>query len=148
MTDPTATTADTERNMNLLRRIIEEGFGKGDVSVIDQVVAPHFVEHQDGLPPTREGLKAVITELHRIYPDLTFSVEDMTHGGDTVWGRSRARGTQLGGMMGLPATGKTMEITVIDIIRVADGKVVEHWGVPDRFSQLEQLGLLPTAAGN
>ncbi len=130
MTNPTATTADMERNMDLLRRTIEEGFGKDDVSVIDQVVAPQFVQHQDGVPPTREGLKAVITDLHRIYPDLAFTVEDMTTDGDKVRGRFRARGTQLGEMMGLPATGKTMEVTVIDIVRVADRKVVEHWGFP------------------
>jgi predicted ester cyclase len=128
-----------------LRLIIEEGFGKGDLAVLDEVVAPEFAEHQSGLPPTREGLKSVITGLRRIFPDLTFSIEDMTVDGDKVWGRMRARGTHRGEMMGLPPTGKTMEITVIDIIRVEDGKLVEHWGVPDRFSQLEQLGLLPGA---
>jgi steroid delta-isomerase-like uncharacterized protein len=139
-------TEDPEQNMYVLRRVIEEGFGQGNLAALDEVVAPDYIEHQSGLPPTREGLKAVITELRRIFPDLTFTVEDMTADGDKVWGLFRARGTQRGAMMGLPPTGKTMEITVIDIIRVQDGKLVEHWGVPDRFSQLEQLGLLPVAA--
>jgi steroid delta-isomerase-like uncharacterized protein len=145
MTEATST-IDTERNMDVLRRVIEEGFGKGNLAALDGVVAPTYIEHQSGLPPTREGLKAVITELRRIFPDLTFTIEDMTTDGDKVWGHFRARGTHRGAMMGLPPTGKTMEITVIDIIRVQDGRLVEHWGVPDRFSQLEQLGLLPAAA--
>lgn len=145
MTTTPTTTTEAERNTEVLRRIIEEAFGKGHLAVLDEVVAPQYAEHQPGLPPNREGLKAVITELRRIFPDLTFTVEDMTTDGDKVWGRFRARGTQRGEMMGLPATGKSMDITVIDIIRVQDGRLVEHWGVPDRFSQLEQLGLLPGA---
>jgi steroid delta-isomerase-like uncharacterized protein len=129
--------------MKVLRRVIEEGFGQGNLAVLDEVIAPQIIEHQPGLPPTREGLKAVITELRRIFPDLTFTVEDMTTDGDKVWGRFTARGTHRGETMGHPPTGKSMEITVMDIIRVEDGKLVEHWGVPDRFHQLEQLGLLP-----
>jgi predicted ester cyclase len=85
----------------------------------------------------------VIAELRRIFPDLTLTVEDMTTDGDKVWGRFTARGTWLGDWLGRKATGQTMEIAVLDVIRVEDGKLVEHWGVPDRFHQLEQLGLLP-----
>lgn len=146
MTSGATRTTDTERNMEVLRRVIEEGFGKGNLAALDEVVAPEFVEHQPGLPPTREGLKAAIAGLRRVFPDLTFTIEDMTADGDKVWGLFRARGTHRGEMMGLPPTGKSMEITVIDVIRVQNGQLVEHWGVPDRFSQLEQLGLLPTAA--
>lgn len=143
----TDATIDTRRNTEVLRLVIEEGFGKGNLAVLDEVMADEVVEHQPGLPSTREGIKGVITELRRIFPDLTFTVEDMTTDGDKVWGRFLARGTQQGGMMGMPATGKSMEITVMDVVRVADGKVVEHWGVPDRFHQLEQLGLLPVPGG-
>jgi predicted ester cyclase len=140
----TRTTTEAERNMDVLRCLIEEGFGKGNLAALDEVVAPQIVEHQPGLPPSREGLKAVITELRRIFPDLTFTIEDMTADGDKVWGLFKARGTWRGDMFGKTATGQTMEIAVMDVIRVEDGKLVEHWGVPDRFHQLEQLGLLPT----
>lgn len=139
-------TIDAGQNLEVFRRVVEDGFSKGDLAALDEVVSAELVEHQAGMPPGREGLKAVITELRRIFPDLTLTIEDMTTDGDKVWGRLRARGTHRGELMGVPPTGRTMEITVIDIIRVADGKLVEHWGVPDRFSQLEQLGLLPGAA--
>jgi len=146
MTAATTRTTDDERRVEVLRCIIEEAFGRGNLEVLDEVVAPNYIEHQSGLPPSREGLKAIITELRRIFPDLTFTIEDMTVDGDKVWGLFRARCTHRGEMMGFPPTGKTMEITVIDIIRVQNGKLVEHWGVPDRFSQLEKLGLLPMPA--
>src|SRR5438270_7248154 len=96
MVTEATSTINTERNMDVLRRVIEEGFGKGDLAALDEVVAPSYIEHQSGLPPTREGLKAVITELRRIFPDLTFTIEDMTTDGDRVWGLFRARGTHRG----------------------------------------------------
>ena len=142
MTTVATPRADAERNLEVLRRVVEEGFGKGNLAVLDEVVAPTFVEHQYGMPSTREGLKGAIAGLRRIFPDLTVTMEHMTVDGDKVWCCFRARGTQRGDMMGLPATGKTMEVLVMDLIRVEDGKLVEHWGVPDRFAQLEQLGLL------
>jgi predicted ester cyclase len=142
MTAATTNDASTQ-NADALRRILAEAFGQGNVEILDEVMAPEIVEHQPGLPNTREGLKAVIGQLRRWFPDFTMTVEDMTVDGDKVWARATARGTHLGEMMGHPPTGKRMEITVLDIARFAGGIMVEHWGVPDRFAQLEQLGLLP-----
>jgi predicted ester cyclase len=62
---------------------------------------------------------------------------------DKVWARMTGRGTHLGPLMGFAPTGKTFEITVIDVCRFENGRIVEHWGVPDRFAMLHQLGLLP-----
>jgi predicted ester cyclase len=71
----------------------------------------------------------------------------MVEDGDKVWGHFRGRGTNTGSFMGQDPTGKTMEIDVIDIARFKNGKMVEHWGVPDRFALLLQLGLFLPAAG-
>ncbi len=71
------------------------------------------------------------------------TIEDITAEGDKVWARLTARGTHRGPFMGLPPTGRPIEIDVIDICRFEGGQLVEHWGVPDRFGMLEQLGLLP-----
>jgi predicted ester cyclase len=62
---------------------------------------------------------------------------------DKVWARMTARGTHLGPFMGFHPTGKSFTITVLDVCRFERGKIVEHWGVPDRFALLHQLGLLP-----
>jgi predicted ester cyclase len=73
---------------------------------------------------------------------LHLTIEDMAAVGDRVWIRMTARGTNLGPMFG-PPTANEMTITVFDVCRFENGKIVEHWGVPDRFALMAQLGLLP-----
>jgi predicted ester cyclase len=132
---------------NQLRRLLFEGFGGGDMSVLDEVVAPDFIEHQPGLPRGREGLKQVIRTLRQSFPDLSYTVVQLVEDGDKVWGHFRGRGSHLGPFMGQAPTGKKMEIDVIDIARFVNGQMVEHWGVPDRFALLLQLGLFLPSAG-
>jgi predicted ester cyclase len=102
------------------------------------------------MPNTREGLKRTILGLRAAIPDLRFTLDEIVVAGDKVWARMTAYGTNTGPFMGRPPTGKPYTITVIDICRFADGKIVEHWGVPDRFAMLDQLGLLrpPALAGD
>lgn len=135
-------------NMERLERLLLEGFGEGDMSVLDEVVAEELIEHQQGMPQGREGLKNVIRTLRRSFPDLSYTVVQMVADEDKVWGHFRSRGTNEGSFMGQSPTGKTMEIDVIDIARFEDGKIVEHWGVPDRLGALLQLGLFPPTGGD
>jgi steroid delta-isomerase-like uncharacterized protein len=133
-----------ETNKEAFRRLMEQGFGNGDLDAVDELLAPDFKEHQNGVePPTREGVKALIQELRSILPDVKLTIEDITADGDKVWGRMKAHGTHRGMFMGRPPTGKTVTIDVIDICRFEGGKIVEHWGVPDRLGMMEQLGLIP-----
>jgi steroid delta-isomerase-like uncharacterized protein len=134
--------SDPER---LFRRLIDEGFNGGDLSVADAVTAPDLAEHQDFGPdhaPGAEGVRAVIASLRRAFSDFHLEIEDMVVTGDTAWARMTATGTHDGPFMGHPPTGRPMRIDVFDVIRVADGRMVEHWGVPDRLGVLRQLGLL------
>ncbi len=135
-----------ERNKEAMRRIVLEGFGEGKLQVFDELFAPDFREHQviTGLPPGVEGLKARVRGLHAVMPDLTYTIQDMAAVGDKVWSYFVARGTHRGEFFGVPGTGKVVTIDVMDLTRFENGKVVEHWGVPDRFGMLEQLGLLPS----
>lgn len=129
--------------VHAFRTIIEEGFSRGNLAALEAVVAPHMVEHQHGAAAGLDGLKGTIRYLRAGIPDLRLTVEDVTTEDDKVWGRLKARGTHTGAFMGLAPTGKHIEIDVIDICRFEGGKMVEHWGVPDRFTLLEQLGALP-----
>jgi predicted ester cyclase len=134
---------DPER---IFRRLIEEGFNGGDLSVCDAVTAPDIAEHQDFGPdhaPGAEGVRAVITSLRRAFSDFHLEIEDLVVSGDAAWARMTATGTHDGPFMGNPPTGRTMRICVFDVVRVADGRMVEHWGVPDRLGVLSQLGLMP-----
>ncbi len=137
-----STFEEQKRNAEQFRRLIDEGFTRADLGVVDEIIAHDTIEHQAGMGAGPEGLKGAIRYLHSVFPDFTLTVEDMVMDGDHVWARLRGRGTQQGPMMGRPPTGKPFDIAVIDICRFRDGRIVEHWGVPDRFTQLEQLGLL------
>jgi steroid delta-isomerase-like uncharacterized protein len=133
-----------ETNKKIFRRLMEEGFSDGKFDIVDQLLSPDFKEHQNGVEPaTREGVKALIQQLHSMMPDLKLTIEDITADGDKVWGRMKAHGTHRGGFMGRPPTGRTVTIDVIDICRFEDGKIVEHWGVPDRLGMMEQMELIP-----
>lgn len=136
-----------QAGVKAVRRLIEEGFSGGNVDVVDEVCAEELVEHQDGFDPrNREGVKRGIAFLHRLAPDVKVTIEDLAVDGDKVWLRARARGTHTGELLGGP-TGRSFDICVMDVCRLSQGRIVEHWGVPDRFAQLQQIGLLPTPGG-
>jgi predicted ester cyclase len=133
-----------EQNKNVLQRVIKKAFNQEDYDVLPDLYMADFIEHQFGLHPTINGLKGDIQFLHKAFPDFNLTIEDMVADGDKVWVRMIARGTNRGGFMG-PPNGKSFEITVFDVCRFKDGKIIEHWGTPDRFALLHQLGLLPRA---
>ena len=131
-------------NEQLFKILIEEGFSKGDVTVFDKYTSQDFVENQYGFfPPNIEGVKKAIHSLHKAFSDFSMVIEDMVAYDGKVWGRMTARGIQTGQFGPMPPTGKRIEITVIDIMRFKDGKLIEHWGVPDRLAAMEQLGMKP-----
>ena len=126
------------------RRLIERGFNAGELGVADELVSPEMAEHQDFGPdhaPGAEGVKAVIASLRRAFPDFHLAIDDLAVDGDTVWLRMTGTGTNDGSFMGHAPTGRSMRIQVFDALRVEEGMLVEHWGVPDRLGVLFQLGL-------
>ena len=136
----------TEHNVAVFRRVIEEGFNKGNVDALDDCFPPSFIEHQFDLPSTREELKNTILYLCRAFEGFNLTIEDMVVDGDKLWARMTGRGKDTQGFMGRPPTGRSFEIAVFDVCRFEGGKIVEHWGAPDRFHQLMQLGILGSPA--
>ena len=138
-----------EKNKQVFRRLIDEGFNKGNLDALDEICAPNFFEHQDGIvPPTIDGLKGAIISLRTPFPDLFLTIEEIIANGDKTWARITGCGTHRGAFMGRPPTDKSFAITVIDICRFENNKIVEHWGVADRLSLIAQLGLLPQTPQN
>lgn len=134
----------------LARRLIEEGFNEGDLSVADDLTSSSMVEHQNFGPdhaPGAEGVKAVISSLRRAFSDFHLTIDDLTVNGDTVWLRMTGTGTNDGSFMGHPPTGRPMRIDVFDALRFEDDRLVEHWGIPDRLGTLFQLGLAAPPTG-
>jgi ketosteroid isomerase-like protein len=129
----------TSKNFELFKAIIDRGFCQGDLTVADEICANKLIEHEYLAPADLPGpqiLKAQIEDARSNMRDLKLKIEDVVETEDTVWARSKATGIN-------PRSGKPVSIDVIDICRFADGKLVEHWGVPDRFALLYQIGALP-----
>ena len=128
----------------VMRRYYDEAWNGRDLSVLDAVLAPEYVNHSPfapGLPTGPEGVPIVMTAMWAAFPDLTFAVEDMIAEGDRVVTRAVLRGTHQGEFAGAPATGRTIEVAMISIERVAGGRIVEHWRVSEELAMLRQLGL-------
>jgi steroid delta-isomerase-like uncharacterized protein len=133
-----------EENKAMSTRFLEEVINKGNLAVMDEVMAPDFVDHQTppGMPPTAESAKAFIGMFRGAFPDLHYTLVDTIAEGDRVVERSMASGTMKGDFMGMPASGKTATWQEIHITRYANGKAVEHWAVVDQMSMLAQLGFV------
>ena len=128
------------------RRIVEDGIGRGDESVLEAFIAPDVIEHQRGNAAGLDGAKGVARALHRWMSEFSLTVEDIAVAGDVVWTRNRARGVSTASVMGFGPTGGAVEVDVIDIGRFTDGMLVEHWGIADQMGLLLQVGFDPRAA--
>lgn len=128
-----------------LERIPLEILNQGRYDLIDEIYAPDFVEHyaQPGIPPTREGFKQFAMAYRSAFPDLHYTVDDAIEAGDKIVHRLSASGTMKGDFAGMPATGKHATWIEIHIGRVANGQVVEHWGLVDQLGLFVQLGIVP-----
>jgi predicted ester cyclase len=139
MTIETTTSETIDR---ITYALIERGFNQGDFDGLEAVIAPDMIEHQDGATSGIEGVKALITELRTSFPDLHLDLQDRVTSGDMTWFRFRSTGTNTGPLWGRPPTGRPIDITVMDVVRVVDGRMVEHWGVADRLAVLKQTGAM------
>jgi predicted ester cyclase len=122
----------------LVRRLIKE-VEKGNLDVVDEVLAPDFVDH-DLLPdqvPDREGYKRGLSEDRAALSNFDITIEDQIAEGDKVVTRFTWRGTHdQGKIMGMAPTGKKVEVTSIFIHRIAGGKVKEEWSASDTLERL------------
>jgi len=118
----------------------------GDIDGFGDLLADDFVEHEEtpGLEPTKEGVKQFFHMYRAAFPDLRMEPQDVLASGDKVVARARATGTNQGEFMGMPPTGKSVDVQLIDIIRFGDdGLAREHWGVFDALGMMQQLGAIP-----
>jgi predicted ester cyclase len=136
----------TASNEAIYRRLIEEGFNQGNLAIADELVAPNAREYQRGSEDGPQGVKKTITYLRSAFPDFKITIEEVVVSGDKVWARQKGGGTNLGSFAGRPPTGRKAFIDVIDICRIENGKVVEHWGVPDQLGMMFALGLIAPPA--
>jgi steroid delta-isomerase-like uncharacterized protein len=133
-----------ESNKAIVARLYDEVFNGRDLGVLPELATLDYDEH-DPLPGQGTGLDGLRDRVQAIISGFgeRFTVEDVVAEGDRVVVRWTGSGTHVGEFMGIPPTGKSFTIAGIDVYRVADGKLAEHWHVVDQLALLGQLGLLP-----
>lgn len=118
----------------------------GDLERFGDALAADFVEHEEtpGLAPTKDGVLEFFRMNRAAFPDMHMHVEDIVASGDKVAVRLRLTGTHQGEFMGMPSTGRRLDVQLVDIHRFGeDGLVHEHWGVMDALAMMQQLGAMP-----
>lgn len=120
----------------------------GNLGALDELMADDMVEHErfPGLEPTKEGVMQLFAIYRSAFPDLRMQAHEVIAEGDLVCARIVSTGTHRGEFMGIPATGRRIEVETIDMARVRDGRATEHWGVTDSLTMMQQLGVLPEPA--
>jgi predicted ester cyclase len=130
-----------EENKAIIRRYVEEFKTGGDEAVADELRSPHFVNHSapPGAARDPEAGRQLFRALRTAFPDLSVTIDDMVAEGDKVVTRQTFHGTHRGEWLGVAATGRAVQWAVIDIIRLEDGKLVDHWAVADFHGLFQQL---------
>ncbi len=131
---------------DVIRRLTNEVFLAGDLSKCDELVGDSFVDHDPmpGMPDDQKGLRQVAEMVVGAFTDRKMSMHDVAETGDgRVVENWRMEGKHVGDAMGIPPSNQNISVRGMELWRVADGKVVEHWGVVDISDVLEKAGLIP-----
>jgi predicted ester cyclase len=136
------------QNAVVVRRFVEEYQGTGNEQVALDLLAPDFVDRCPFGPftPDRDGVIGLFRMLRAGFPDLHAEIHDQLVDGDKVVTRKTFHGTHRGDFMGIAPTGREVAWDVVDIVRVRDGLMVEHWNVVDAMTLMSRIGALPGAA--
>ena len=134
-----------ETNKAIIRRMVEQLQSGHNLDVVDALFAADFVDHSvpPGLPRSREGVKMQFAIFFSAFPDLHVVIHDQVAEGDRVVTRKTFHGMHQGDLMGIPPTGRSVAFDVIDILRVQDGKITDHWNVVDQLGLMQQIGAIP-----
>lgn len=134
----------SEENKKLVREFVEVCQSQHQMERMSEFISTELVNHNPlpGYPPTFEGAKATNEAGIKAFPDMKVIIHDMFAEGDKVSTYKTVVGTHQSEYMGIPATGKKVEIAIMDVFRVADGKLVEHWAIADSMSLMMQLGAM------
>ena len=135
-----------EENKAIVRQFYDEVVNKGNINMIDKIAAMNYVDHTapPGIPPGKEGEKVWFKMIRAAFPDGRTTIDDIIAEGDKVVVRATMKGTHKGEFMGIPATGKQVTISGIDVTRFVNGKSTEHWGQWDTLGMMQQVGVVPS----
>lgn len=131
----------TEQNKETVLIFNREFLEKGNMEIVKDIVAPGFINHTAaaGIPNNVDGLIQFITMMHKAFSDMRIVIHDQIAEGDLVATRKTIHAIHTGEIMGHAATGKAVQMNVIDFVRLKDGRYVEHWGRNDIMQVIQSL---------
>ncbi|HXQ34982.1 MAG TPA: ester cyclase [Anaerolineales bacterium] len=134
-----------EENKRIVRRY-QEIYNSNNLDALNEVVTEHVLTPRmmAGMPPGLEGAKQVHKATLLGMPDWHTEIEELIAKGDKVVARITMTGTHIGDFFGFPPTGNRISFTGIYIVRIANGKIIEHWGEEDTIGLMQQIGAKPT----
>jgi steroid delta-isomerase-like uncharacterized protein len=126
----------------VVRRNTEEVQGNGNFQVFDELFADDFVDHttQPGTSPDKEGVRKLYTYLREAFPDFHAEIHWQLADGDRVTTFKTYYGTHEGTFLGVPSTGRAIHFETVDVMRVQNGRITDHWGVGNLLSLMQQIG--------
>ncbi len=139
----------SENNKAVVRRLLDEVWNKGNLSLVDELFTPNFEFHDASTPDLGRGPeseKKRVTLYRNAFPDLRITIEDMIAEGETVVTRWTCRGTHKGDLSGIAPTGKQITISGITVGRFANGKIAQGYANWDALGLMQQLGVVPQFA--
>ena len=132
-------------NATVARRYMTEIWGKGDLDVVDELVAPEIVL-RDPLSPEVRGIEAVrerVRDMTATFSNGSITIDEIIVSGDRAVVCHTWRGVHRGELFGVPGTGRTLTVKVVELLRIEGGKVVENTSYFDAYGMIQQLGVLP-----
>ena len=129
-----------EKNKRVVETLCKTVFQKHDFSKLDEIMRDDYIQHNEDTPQGKAGFKKFFEKIFKAMPDFSYTIRKIVAEGDTVMMHSTTTATHLGEWLGNPPTGNKLNFDVVDIFRIEDGKIAEHWDVADTLKLFTQVG--------
>jgi predicted SnoaL-like aldol condensation-catalyzing enzyme len=137
-----------KQNREVVELFINTVFVKHDFSVLDKIMRDDYIQHNADVAQGKTGFMQFFEKTFKAMPDFRYTIKKVVAEGDIVMAYCRSSGTHTGGdWLGKPPTGNRLDFDVVDIFRIQDGKIAEHWDVADSLALFKQLGLTSRLTG-
>jgi predicted ester cyclase len=136
--------AASDAAIDVVRRNTEEVQGRGDFELFEDLFDDDFVDHtpQPATTPDKDGVRVLYHRLREAFPDFHADIQWQSAAGDLVTTYKIYHGTQTGAFLGVAPTGRQVEFETVDVMRVVNGKITEHWGVGNLLKVMTQIGAI------
>jgi steroid delta-isomerase-like uncharacterized protein len=138
-------TSSTEQHQRIIQRYYEEVWNRGRLDVLDELLDPQYINHTPSVPnppPGPDGLKPIVAAIRKAFPDLHYEIKEIIVNDSMAVARVIMTGTQQDSLFDLPPTGKKITVNQINMEKIRNGRVVEHWRVTDELTMMKQLGFV------